>query len=109
MCLGIRVGQVEIRSASTKLMERRLRSLLPSIRTQETVAKGAPSWYLRRRHDGGRQEPDHDLRPEGRRHLRHRVQDSRRRGSSDLDPRSEVSVIRYFQEPMPYGLFVPDA
>jgi len=23
-------------------------------------------------------------------------------------PRSEVAVIRYFQERMPYGLFVPD-
>ena len=25
-----------------------------------------------------------------------------------IDPRSEASVIRHFQEQMPYGLFVPE-
>jgi hypothetical protein len=36
------------------------------------------------------------------------VQDGRRRGASDLNPRTEAAVIRHFHERMPYGLFVPE-
>jgi hypothetical protein len=56
-----------------------------------------------------RQEPDHDLRPEGRRHT-YVVEFMTADGDvlSISIPRSEVHVIRHFQERMPYGLYVPD-
>jgi hypothetical protein len=38
----------------------------------------------------------------------YRVQDGRGRGAGDLNPQTETTVVRHFQERMPYGLFVPD-
>jgi hypothetical protein len=55
-----------------------------------------------------RQESHHDLRPEAGRRLRRRIQDRRGRGAGDLIPRGETAALKYFQERMPYGLFVPD-
>jgi hypothetical protein len=53
---------------------------------------------LRRPHDNGWQRSDHDLRPEGRRPIRHRIQDGRRRGDGDLNPenlgRSDPALSR---------------
>jgi hypothetical protein len=53
--------------------------------------------------DSGGQKPHHDLRAQGRRHLRRRVQNSRRRDARELDPEDRATVIRHFQECMPYG------
>jgi hypothetical protein len=62
-----------------------------------------------KRNGSDRQEPDHDLRPEERRHLYCRVQNGRGGGALAISiPASETMVVRYFQERMPYGLFVPD-
>jgi hypothetical protein len=56
---------------------------------------------------GKRPKPHHDLWPEERWHLHRGLQDSRWRGIGD-QPVGETSVLKHFQERMPYGLFVPD-
>jgi hypothetical protein len=53
------------------------------------------------------QEPHHDLRPEGRRHVP-RYQDGRREALAISVPRGEAALLKYFQARMPYGLFAPD-
>jgi hypothetical protein len=52
-------------------------------RLQKPVKREADSGYAR-------QEPHHDLRPEGRRHTRGRVQDSRGCGAGVSIPRTEA-------------------
>jgi hypothetical protein len=58
--------------------------------------------------DHHRREPDHDLRikTDGTYVVEFRMADGEALAISI--PSSEARVIQYFQERMPYGLFVPD-
>jgi hypothetical protein len=59
--------------------------------------------------DGWRQEPDHDLRAEARRHIYRRVSESlTARRSRSACPLARPVCSSISQERMPYGLFVPD-